>query len=719
MSAKSVLLLASAFGAATALAIVATPAAAQQTSASPAAGATDASTGSAEEVIVTAQRREERLQDVPIAVTSVSGRQLESRGITSSSDLTFVAPGLTMSETSSFVQPFVRGVGTLTTSLGDQSSVATYVDGVYMPLLQTGVYDLANVSRVEVLKGPQGTLFGRNASGGAILITTERPQDEFGGHAEASYGNYNATGFRGYLTGPLGNGLAASLAASYGSHDGWVHDLFNGTTIGNAEHYTVRGSLLIEPMSRLSVTLNADYLYADDANGVTNAPVAGYLGLTPSSPNPTGPYQYVGNITPAQTSVQAGQSARIEYHFDDVDLISLTSNQRLETKVTFDNDSTPNQLIELLDTEKNDVFSQELQLQSSGSGPLRWMLGGFYYNQEAHYAPLDVLIAPSTNLHITANHGDEAYAAFADGTYRMGPFELTAGLRYNHETKNLTAVLNGFTIINDVHTSWDSLTPRAVVAYHPDESLLAYASYSQGFKSGAYNVSGLSPVPVNPEKVNAYEVGVKWRVSPTLTVDTSAYLYQTSNLQVQAIDPITGLQLLENAAQSESKGVDLDISWRPIPPLHLQFGASYLHAEYTKFPDASVYEPTGGPSAGYTLTSEDVSGNHAVRSPDWTFTLAAEYDIALANGGRITPSLNLFTSSSFYWDFNNRAKTNAYSMLNAQVAWHLPGDHVTLSVWGRNLTDEHIYRSDLTTSIAEQVVWDDPRTYGVRLGYDF
>lgn len=712
MSAKSGLLMASALCAATALAVVATAAAAQETEAS------GASIDSGE-VIVTAQRREERLQDVPISVTVLSAAQLESRGVASTSDLTMVAPGLTMSETSSFVQPFIRGVGSLTTSVGDQGSVATYVDGVYMPLVQTGVYDLANVASVEVLKGPQGTLFGRNTSGGAILITTERPQDHFGGHFDASYGNYNATNLRGYLTGPIANGVSASLAGSYNYHDGWIDDLFNEREVGEAERYSVRGTVLIEPNSRLSVTLNGHSLYADDANGVLNSPVDGYLGLTPTSLLPDRPYQFVGNITPSQLSRQSGASVRVAYHFDSVDLISLTAAQDLKTAVIFDNDSTPDQLIELRDTETGNLFSQEFQLQSNGSGPLRWMLGAFYYNQDSHYAPLDVFVAPVTALHITADHDDEAYAVFADGAYTIGPFELTAGLRYNHETKDVTAVLNGFTIIDGATESWESVTPRAVLAYKPTEGVLVYASYSQGFKSGGYNVSGLSPVPVDPEEVDAYELGLKWRVSPELTIDAAVYLYDTANLQVQAIDPVTGLQLLDNAAESQSKGFDLDLIWRPIDALRLQFGASYLDAEYTNFPNASVYVPAGGPSDGFALVSLDVTGNRLVRSPDWTFSLAAEYDIALSNGGRITPSVNIFTSSSFYWDFNNRALSDAYTMVNAQLAWHLPGDRVSLSVWGRNLTDEELYRSNLTTSITEQVVWADPVTYGVRLGYDF
>ncbi|QGZ93746.1 TonB-dependent receptor [Terricaulis silvestris] len=714
MSGKSALLVASAVCAATAtaLAVVATPAAAQETEA-------NGTTIDSGEVIVTAQRREERLQDVPISVTALSAAQLESRGVTSTSDLTTVAPGLTMSETSSFVQPFIRGVGSLTTSVGDQGSVATYVDGVYMPLVQTGLYDLANVASVEVLKGPQGTLFGRNTSGGAILITTRRPEDEFSGHFDASYGNYDDANLRGYVTGPIANGVSASLAGSYGSHEGWIDDRFYDRTVGEAERYSARATVLIEPNDRLSVTLNAHYLYADDANGVLNSPVGGYAGFTPGDLLPDGPYQFVGDLTPTQTSRQAGGSVRVAYHFDAVDLISLTAAQDLKTVVVFDNDSTPDQIIELRDTETGDLFSQEFQLQSNGSGQFRWMVGAFYYNQDSHYAPLDVFIAPATALHITADHGDEAHAIFADGTYTMGPFELTAGLRYNHETKDVTAILNGFTIIDGATETWESVTPRVVLAYKPTDGLMFYASYSQGFKSGAYNVSGLSPVPVDPEEVDAYELGVKWRVSPDLTIDAAAYFYQTSNLQVQAIDPITGLQLLDNAAESESSGFDVDVSWRPTDALHIQFGASYLNAEYTSFPNASVYEPAGGPGDGFTLVSRDVTGNQLVRSPDWTLSLAAEYDIALASGGRITPSINIFNTASFYWDFNNRARSEAYTMVNAQVAWHLPGDQVSLSLWGRNLTDEEIYRSNLTTSIAEQVVWAEPLTYGVRLGYDF
>jgi len=715
MLSKSGLLKGRALGAAAALAGVAFPILAQQAGSNAGNGASDA----LDEVVVIAQRRQERLQDVPISVTALSAPQLQSRGVVSTNDLTMVTPGLTMTETSSFVQPFIRGIGSLTTSVGDQSSVATYIDGVYMPLVQTGVYDLANVSSVEVLKGPQGTLFGRNAMGGAILITTEQPQDKFGGHFDVSYGNFNAANAHGYLTGPIANGVSASLAVSYNRHDGWVDDLYTGKKIGDAERYNVRGTVLIEPSSRLSVTLTGYYLSADDPNGVINSPVGGYLTYTPGSLLPNRPDQYVGNIDPSQTSRQSGASGRLVYHFDSFDFTSVSAYQHLETRVVFDNDSTPQQLIELLDTEKGDVFSQELQLQSTGTGPLRWMIGAFYYNQRSSYAPLDVLIAPATTLDIGADHHDKAYAGFADGTYKLGDFELTAGVRYNHEAKDLTAELGGFTVIDGAHDSWNSTTPRAVLAYKPSASLLTYVSYTQGFKSGAYNVSGLSNVPVNPEHVNAYEAGVKWQVNPALSVDTAAFLYNTSDLQVQTIDPVTGLQLLANAASSRSKGADLDVSWKPVQDLHLQFGASYLNAKYTSFRNAPVYIPAGGPSGGLVTASQDVSGDHLVRSPDWTFNLAASYSIPLADLGRIEPSVNLFNSSSFYWDFNNRVKTGGYTMLNGQLSWHLPGDGFSISLWGRNLTDKRVYRSALTTSITDQVVWNDPRTYGVRLSYAF
>jgi iron complex outermembrane recepter protein len=671
------------------------------------------------EVIVTAQRRAERLEDVPISVTALSGAQLEDRGVANTNDLTTVTPGLTMSETASFVQPFIRGVGSLTTNLGDQGSVATYIDGVYMPLVQTAIYDLANVSDIEVLKGPQGTLFGRNTSGGAILITTKHPEDAFGGEAEASYGNYNAWAFRGYVTGPIANGVSASLAGNYSRHDGWVDDLFLNRRIGDAERYGIRGTVLIEPNSRLSVTLNGDYEHTDDPNGVLIHPIGGYLGLTPTSLTPKGDYDYVGNVTDSQQSEQYGGSARIVYHFGAFDLISLTAGRFFKTQVVFDSDGSPIPVIELQDTEQGRVISQEVQLQSTKSGPFHWIVGGFYYNQESSYAPLNVLIGTMTTLHITADHGDEAYAGFADGTYTFGRFELTAGARYNTETKKVTALLGGAPVINGAQATWTSVTPRAVLSYKPSNKLLAYFSYSQGYKSGAFNVSGLSSVPVSPEKVNAYELGIKWQAGQTLTFNAAAYLYDTSNLQVQTIDPTDGLQLLANAAQSRSKGVDVDLTWRPIDRLHVQIGASYLDAQYTNFPNAQVYVPAGGPSAGFITVPEDVSGNEVVRSPKWTFNLAADYSFMLPDGGRIVPSVNFFTSSAFYWDFGNRLKQDPYTMLNTEVSWRLPGGKLSFSLWGRNMLDARVYRSYTTTAASDQGVFGDPRTYGVRVGYKF
>lgn len=677
-------------------------------------------TQSDEEVIVNAQRRAQRLEDVPISVTALTSSQLDSQGLKSTHDLAQAVTGMTITESGGYVQPFIRGIGSTVTNLGEQGSAATYIDGVYMPMVSGQWYDLANLQSIEVLKGPQGTLFGRNANSGAILITTRAPSSTPSGNFQLGYGNLNSVSGRGYVTGPVGDNIAVSLAGNYDSHDGYIRDLYTGgNTIGDGERYTLRGAALFQLTDNFKFTLAVDTQHSSDPTPILTQPINGYQGYLPGGLLPQGPRDFVGNENVGYVNMQTGYSGRAQWDLGSVDFTSTTAVRHYVThSINYDSDTTPTRFSQISNKDEGTQTTQEFQLNSHQGGNFNWVLGAFYMDQESDYRPL-LVASTSTVTSITAQQTTRSYAAFADGTYDFGPIELTLGIRYSKEDKAYDGQRNGVQLVTNAHKTWESTTPRAVIAYHPSEDFMAYFSYSQGFKAGTFNANGLSSTPVNPETVDAYEAGIKWTPANNVVFNAAVFDYQTSDMQVQALNPSNNLITIINAAEAESKGVDMDLSWRPTSDLAIRAGLSYLDATFTSFPNAQVYIPVVGGDGRNQSVIKDVTGNHQVRSPEWTSNIAVDYTFHLADGGTVVPSANVYSTSEFYWEVNNRIKEPSHTLINGQITWNLPGNNVALSVWARNLTDEVVFRNVSAAAQADRRAADEPRTYGVRVGYSF
>ncbi|MGH6614570.1 TonB-dependent receptor [Sphingomonas sp.] len=699
---------------------VAAPAAEPAQDAAPDAAAQEG----ANDIIVTAQRRDQRLQDVPISITALTSSELTGRGITSTHDIAQSVTGMTITESGGYVQPFIRGVGSTVTNLGEPGSAATYIDGVYMPTVNGQLYELANVDSIQVLKGPQGTLFGRNANTGAIIITTRQPQQEAAGSFTAGFGNFNSVKLNGFLTGGLAEGIAISLAGNYDRHDGWFHNLNPangaGARIGDSERYTLRGAILIEPSSTLKITLSADGSHGDDASPIILQPINGYQGYVPGGLRPYAPYDYIGNENIRYLTGQWGLSGKIDWDLGSVSLVSTTAFRHyLSKSVFYDSDTTPARLSAINNRDVGNNLTQELLLSSNGSGAFSWVVGGFYLRQNGKLDPLRIYSgAGSTTIEV--QQITEAFAGFADATLKLGKFEITGGLRYSNETKTISGQSNGIPVLTDESHTWNAFTPRAVLAYHPDHDTMVYASFSRGFKSGAFNANALSKVPINPESVDAYEIGAKLSPMPGVTINGSVFHYNTKDLQVQALNPNTNLIELRNAAKVRSNGADLDIVYSPSRELNLKLGVSYLNAKFTEFKNAQVFVPSDIVKDGRNMTRiVDVTGKRNVRSPDWTINFAADYKVEMSNGGSIVPSFNVYYSSRFYWTTDNRIAEPSHVVANASVTWNLPGDRFSVTVWGRNITDEVRFRNVSATAQADRRAADEPALYGVRLGYKF
>jgi iron complex outermembrane receptor protein len=673
------------------------------------------------EITVTAQRRSERAQDVPISISAFSAAQLSNQGIANTDSLSQVTPGLVMANTNSFVTPYIRGIGSAQVVLGEGGSVATYIDGVYYPEALVGTYDLGNIDSIEVLKGPQGTLFGRNSAGGAISIHTQQPQFTPAGNADVSYGNYNTVTAHAFQTGPINDVVAFALSTTVGRQDGYIRDLYRGGLLANSYNYGLRGTLLIKPVDNLRITLSADYTRVDQPQTAASEPLDGYLGQTPTSLASNRPYQFIGDVQPRNAATQSGGLARIDYDLAWMQLSSLTAFRRFYSADDIEVDDTPYPIVAVTPfIEIENVFSQELQLTSQMSGPFSWISGLYYSNQRSSDNPAvltgEAFPAPE---HITATVKDLNFAAFANGTLTLGDFEITGGVRYNEERKNYNADLDGAAVVAGVHHKWTSTTPRGVLSYHPSHDLLLYASYTEGFKSGAYNALSFPTEPVNPETVHAYEIGAKFSRN-FLTLDGAIFYYKRKDIQVETQYPTTGVQLLQNAASGKTKGAEIDATLRPLTGFSIAANVTYLDASYDEFPNALIYVPTpvapGGipGSLGNAAVSADISGTQLDRSPRWSGNLASTYTIPVAGGGSVVPTVNVYETSAYYFSLGNTVRQAGYTLVNAEVKYKLPGEKISLSIFGTNLGDKRYLESVTPNAFSNQGYYAPPRMYGIR-----
>jgi iron complex outermembrane recepter protein len=560
--------------------------------------APESTTDVLESVVVTAQRREERAVDVPITITSLSTRQLEDAGIDNLGGIATVTPGLRFDSAGSFAQATIRGVGSAVVTSGAGTNVGIYVDGFYSPSPLAAQFDLLNIESVQVLKGPQGTLFGRNTTGGAILVTTAQPSVETNGVVSASYGNYNTQRYEGYFTTGLTDSIAVDVGGVFKQGDGYVENIVTGDdNVGAYENYTVRTGVKLDLNENVWFLLRYEHAQTDDPasylnnayvlDGVPQVPGAAFVAVGVPALFATEPRRVVNPST--TTFEQEVDTYQLTASFD-LDFGNLTSYTQYNTidaqSENFDIAFTtlnpaPSLFIPLgrlsLPNKGGKSFTQEFVLNSAAEGPLQWTAGAFYMTWKDPFgADISLNGAPYIP---TGRSGTESVslALFADGTYQvMEKLYLTAGLRYTRdEVQN--AFFYGFPGLpnTDLPTlENDKYTPRVVLRYTPTEDSSVYLSFSRGYKSAIYNVGGGQTEPVKPESISAYEVGYKF-ASQGLTFDVAAYHYDYSDLQVASYTVIPGTvpptpaSVVNNAANSRIYGLEAQLQYE-ITRLHNQ-----------------------------------------------------------------------------------------------------------------------------------------------------
>ena len=727
--------------------------------------------GAADEIVVTAQRREEKQVDVPITITTISAAQLQTANVTALPDIAKITPGLRFDNAGGFFQPTIRGVGTPVTTSGGGSNVGIYVDGFYVPNPLAGDFQLTKVSSVQVLKGPQGTLFGHNTTGGAILVQSADPSPHTAFEGKVSYGRFNEVKVQGYATTGLSDTVAADIEGAYSRGDGWRHNISDGSRAGDYRNWSVRLGLKADLSEKVSVLLRYQHSHVNDPNPLLTA---SYRDPTFGSGAPWFLPAAAVTFNPDEIGSGSGPAEKDFLHINsnvlqgtikaDLGFANLTSytqyrKESVDASIEVDYSAAP--LLQLGLPNDNHTWSQELLLNSKPGSPLQWTAGFFAFSNTDIYRTYLIVAGSTFNppMRIGGSGTDtNSYAGFVDATYQFGEkLFLTGGLRYSHDSVT-NAYFNGLGLapfdasfkhpLSSI--SSNHITPRAVLRYKPDERSSIYASYTQGYKSAIIDAGGSCQNPTNPvspsnptgagytcndvqpEKINAFEVGYKFD-NRTISFELSGFYYDYKNLQVSEF--LAGRANIVNAATSKIYGLDGQIRVRVSDAFSVNAGGAWTHARYKHFDGAPVYTPCGtfpvgsgancidpaiaGAGVSFLVIPTTLNDVHMQRAPEFTGTVGAKYSATVA-GGKLDLTGTLYYSSSLYYGPSGiQFPQKGYATLALRGQWADPTDHWTIAVFGDNVTNSRYLAEVQYSNYGIGANWSKPATYGVEVGVKF
>jgi len=706
----------------------------------PAGGGQAAETTGVAEIVVTAQKRSETASRVPVAMAAISSQMLAQSGIQGTQGLQSAVPALVFTNTGAYNQPYIRGVGSRLLQNGLDPSVATYVDDRYISRQSAMAFDFADIQRVEVLKGPQGVLFGRNSSAGAIRVITNDVGDDFGGYLQGGYGNYNDRILSGVINIPLGDGVGFRLSGSTEHRDGFVHNIIpEGRYQWDDKDFNqIRGKLKWQMTPDLTARLSVGYWTRDDEDG--NADVA--LGVLPYD---TGIFKGgVTGISPDQVATNVRQPIVVKefstefgltYRMPWFDLKSITTYAKLNNALGFDGDGTSTQLVDAIVYENTYTFSQEFNITSNGDGPLQWLAGAYVFHDHTNF---DVtvensgLLISSGGLQTVTT---DAVAGFGQLKWNFTKaLSLTVGGRYNDETKSVDEVASPNAPVTVVSTPYSNklnftkFTPAVTLEYAIPVGIV-YATYSQGFKSGGFNYPATGQVILKPETLDNYELGFKGHfLDHKIYLTMSAYYYDYKNLQVTraAAAGVNPVVTTENAADATLYGLDTDATWRVTPDFTLTGSISLEHSEYKNY-QASAFEytavATGLNVPGMVNVGFNADGHPLLRAPDFSAFASANYDFHVS-GAKVPLSLSYAYKSAFDFDFiinptSSVLRQPGYGLLTARIGYEPTNARWSLAAYVRNLADQKYFIDVVAAGSGIRGAYGDPRTYGAELKVKF
>ncbi|WP_285711474.1 TonB-dependent receptor [Erythrobacter oryzae] len=718
-------------------AIAAAPAwAAQDTAAEPAAEESG-------EIVVTSLRRSETLQDTPAAVTAFDSQAIQNAGIERPADFISLTPNVNLIETQNAGNAFViiRGI---TQNRNSEPSVAVIVDGVQQVNPAQFNQDLFDIAQIEVLKGPQGGLYGRNAIGGAIIITTKQPTDEFSGNVTAGIDNGFGYYLRGGVSGPLAENVKFRIAGSWYDTDGFINNAFLNEKADPVEDFSLRGNLLIEATDKLTFDLRASvnqlrtqglyYNIVGDVN--TIAPVL--------VNNPGQNDRDIYNV-----------ALKIEYAGDNAVLTSVSSYDTLKEVLTgdafdfkpipdsfffnlFETIFGPGNGFDLNQSQYLNVkaFSQEVRLASPEDGrAFNWMVGGYLIDTtrfistgnmiDTGQGVFPVFRSPSTNplnpqfSYLADGQENFAWALFANAGYEFSPeFRVDASLRYDHDRRRQTTLTPQAFLPNvpgvpqaqsgEVRTvSFDDWQPKITLTYEPSPDLTIYGGYSRGFRSGGFNQTGVGAESVNAgivgvgdifqaETADTFEIGAKAQVGP-VRLGAAAYTTKSENSYFFVFLAQSSTQNLGNIPETRINGFELEATAEVLPNLDINAALGYTDSEIKAFPDATVV------------------GNEAPQISRYTLNLGAQYAGPISDSVDGLLRVDYRRTGRTWWEPFNTTSRDPVDIVDARAGFTL-ANGVSVTAFAQNLFDE-IYNAEF--SPGGFVFRARPRRYGIEVGYKF
>jgi iron complex outermembrane receptor protein len=690
--------------------------------------ASDSQEGIAD-IVVTAEKRSTNVQDVPIAITALGADELARANVIGTRGLSGLAPNVNIGQDARGVIVSIRGVSSANVTFSRDPSVAFHVDGVYMsrPTGATGTfYDL---DRVEILRGPQGTLYGRNSTGGTVNVITAKPTYEFGGNVSASYGNYDAVQLQGMLNVPIvDDKVAFRIAGIHSKHDGYTRNRFpGGVSLDDQDDQAIRATLLLEPTDNLKIVLGGDYLW----QGGGGQAIVQFPDATPRS--------VALNAPGGQRNRLYGARAEVTLSLPTFDIVSLTAMRRDNQHWIYDGDGNATTTTSVLIANKGEQFSQEVRFVSTDDGPFKWIAGGFFLREEnadQGTALYDTALTTG-NAQIRWGRVSKSKSLFGQFDYTLfDRLTLTAGARYTWDDKKAPNGINalfdatGYTTPNTyvapVPFHGEQYTWRLGAKYDLNTRNNIYANVARGYKAGGFNSPPFTTY--DPELITSYEIGTKNRFAGnTIQLNASAFYYDYTDFQINSAVTINNAlrTLISNAGAATVKGIEIESVFQPIPALRIDGSIGYLSTKFDSLKEA--YDAV-------SRTRVDLTGNRLPRAPEWTWRVGMRYDAAIGSG-TLSPNISLQgQSGQFFSEFNDRVITvgattitnyvrmreKGWVMANASLRYEARDARWFIEAFGQNLFDKTvIVTASLNLSNQPSGSYAPPRTYGVRVGTKF
>lgn len=768
---KTVLLMGSAIGLLTTSAAYAQTASQPQ---APSAAPTEASDASLVDIVVTAQKRPERLQETPVAVTAFTQADLDAGVNRTLVDIVKTAPGVSFSSgnTARAEGIRIRGVGTASFSEGVTGSVATVVDGIVLGRQAQGLFELNDIAQIEVLRGPQGTLYGATSTAGLINIVTQRPSASPTAAWDVQYGNFNEVRARATVSGPLaGDTLKARISGYYAIRDGEITNVVNGEDLNNRREYGFRGKIELQATPNLNFLLTGDFIESRNrCCSLTFRTVGTPAAIAPVIASESNRNVALNSPASAQLNRAWGVTLQGDYNLGSAVITSITGYRRWTFSDGGDVDFTALNIIPFAGTDNQSrQFSQELRIASKGENRLSYIAGLYFFDQtldaqsrfDQRLAPLFIPNATGAaigQIRETAVRTirQKQYSAFAQLEYKVADtVKLIGGLRYTKfdlgldfartNTNPLLGTITGapfnsllvlglptaFTTTNND----TNLSGKAGIQFQPTRDVMAYASYTRGYKGPAVRADSGDPIAgadvaitarIAPETVDSYEAGIRTQfLDRKLTINLTGFYSKFKNFQANTVNPANPVQQsLVNAGDVSTRGAELEVSLRPLTGLTLAGSAAYVDAQYgnilvscNAFRTVAGCNPVG---AAFLL---NLNGQQFQNAPRWTSNLSANYDFAVGSDLRAFVRGEAQYRSSVYFNFARDPLTRqgGYTLFNATVGLRTADDRFSVSVYGKNLSNQDyaltIARSALVAGSYQYQGLQ--RSYGVVAGFKF